>query len=167
MTIQDAQQIGGSIHLQSRVAVALAACQESTGLPPTAKRYQEWRKALPQDAQVLVPSLTAVVPIAYPTWSAAREASGLRSPPQKVGGSHGPHPRWSQQDCLAMVREWDVEVGGSLASFSEWIGDQRTQGRDLPSVSTIRLRLRKPWSAIVRQAQDGTDAPPAIVHPVE
>lgn len=148
-------RIGGAADLPDRAAQALAACADSIGSPPTAKKYQQWRLSLPEDQREQVPSLTSIVPIAYPSWGAARLAAGVDSPDAKPG-SHGPHPKWTREDCLAVVARWMEQEGtGSLAAFTVWIDAQRAAGGNVPSVSTIRLRLRMPWSGIVEAAASG------------
>lgn len=146
------QRIGGAADLPERVATALTACREETGLPPTAKRYYEWRRGLPEEERTRIPSLTAVVPMAYPSWEQARAAAGVSSSGRKRT-THGPTPKWSEQECLALVTEWLANGGsGTLAAFTIWIDEQRASSRAVPSVSTIRLRLRLPWQAIREEA---------------
>jgi alkanesulfonate monooxygenase SsuD/methylene tetrahydromethanopterin reductase-like flavin-dependent oxidoreductase (luciferase family) len=142
-------KIGGSEDLPDRVAAALLACEKDIGQPPTAKKYQIWREARPADQRDKYPSLTSIVPIAYPTWQDARDAAGLGVPLMR-SKSNGPDPRWDAEACLQFVVEWlaDDEAGTSLAGFADWVAKQRKAGRDVPSVSTIRLRLRLPWSVI-------------------
>jgi len=145
-------RIGGAEDLPERVAYALVSCYHATGRPPTAKRYELWRAQLPLEERRRMPSLTSICPIAYPTWEGAREAAGVGSGGVKKT-SHGPTPRWTADDCVALVREWlDHDGSGTIAAFAEWVDGERAAGRDLPSVSTVRLRLRSPWSAIVARA---------------
>lgn len=148
-------RIGGSDDLPGRVAAALLACEKDIGQPPTAKKYQIWRSSQPLRERDAYPSLTAIVPIAYPTWQSARDAAGLGVPPMR-SKSHGPEPRWTSEECLRFVIEWEEDegAGASLAGFQDWVAEQRGKGRDLPSVSTIRLRLRLPWSEIKRAARE-------------
>lgn len=159
---QEHEVIGGAVDLPGRVMSALTACRAATGLPPTAKRYYQWRQELPDDERNQIPSLTAVVPIAYPSWEEARAAAGVGSSGVRRA-SHGPTPKWSQEQCFALVEEWLSDGGsGTLAAFTEWIDTQRDQGHAIPSVSTIRLRLRMPWRVIRDEAAarccSGTEA---------
>jgi hypothetical protein len=152
-----ARPIGGSEDLPGRAVRALIACAEGTGALPTARRYQQWRTSLDPGQRERVPSLTAVVPIAYPSWGAARAAAGM--PEQaSAAGRHGPRPQWSEQACLDLVSRWlaDPHGGGSLNAFSAWVDRRRADGEDVPSVSTVRLRLRRPWSGIVEAARGGS-----------
>jgi hypothetical protein len=150
-------RIGGADDLPERVAAALAACYRELGDPLTAKRYKVWRDGLPVGEQRSAPSLTAVVPIAFPSWSDARAAAGIPVGESR-DGAHGPRPRWSQDDCLALLREWlDAGGSGTLAAFSDWLDEQRDGGRDVPSPSTIRLRMRMPWASIREAARSMAD----------
>lgn len=151
-SVEQQQRIGGAADLPERVTSALAACHEATGMPPTAKRYHQWRNELSVEERDRVPSLTSVVPIAYPSWEDAREAAGVGSSGVRRA-SHGPTPRWSQDECLDFVGEWLAGGGsGTLAAFTAWIDRCRGEGRAVPSVSTIRLRLRAPWQVIRDEA---------------
>lgn len=149
----DRPRIGGAEDLPERVAFALVSCYNVIGTPPTAKRYELWRKQLPEDERHLMPSLTSICPIAYPTWEDARKAAGVGSGGVKKT-SHGPTPRWTAEQCIDLVREWLAGGGsGTIAAFSVWVEEQRRAGRDLPSVSTVRLRMRLPWSDITASAE--------------
>lgn len=142
---------GGGEHLPSRVVAALRLCQEHTGATPTARKYGEWRNTLPEDARSATPSLTAVVPIAFPTWSEARRAAGMD---QGTSNAHGPKPTWSAEDCWDTVVEWmrDDDPPYTFVKYNEWVQAQRASGNRTPSVSTVRLRLRRPWSGITAEA---------------
>jgi len=149
-------RIGGAEDLPERVVSALVACRESIGEPPTAKKYQRWRMELSSEDRHRMPSLTAIVPIAYPTWNDAREAAGV-GVAETLNISHGPTPKWTIEECSDLLREWlDGGGSGTIAAFTEWIDGQRSGGRDVPSASTIRLRSRMPWSGIVATAKDGS-----------
>jgi len=146
-------RIGGAEDLPVRVVLALVACRDSIGQVPTAKKYERWRYTLPLDERQRMPSLTAIVPIAYQTWNDAREAAGIGSV-EFPRISHGPTPRWTTEQCVALLREWLAGGGsGTIAGFIVWVDGQRDAGRNVPSVSTIRLRLRMPWSDIVATAK--------------
>lgn len=135
--------------LEERVVDALRACHRDTGRPPTSGRYKAWRAGSGPG----LPSMTAVVPLAYPTWAAARAAAGVPEP-NGGDGRRGPEPTWTAEECLAWVREWLAGDGPeSLAAFERWLAAQRAADRPAPSASTVRLRLRLPWSGIVERAR--------------
>lgn len=146
-------RLGGSEDLPARAVRALVACRETTGALPTARRYQQWRTSLAPGERERAPSLTAIVPIAYPSWGAARIAAGMDGRTSSPG-RHGPRPQWSEQACLDVVARWlaDPRGGTSLNAFSLWVDRRRAEGDAIPSVSTVRLRLRMPWSGIVAAA---------------
>lgn len=148
-----ATKFGGGPDLPDRVVAALARCYSETGSIPTARRYEMWRSQLLGDERP--PSLTAVVPIAYPTWESARRAAGIEGT-DNHHSTHGPVPKWSTEECIGLVREW-LEGGGqgTIAAFTVWVDEQRMSGRRVPSTSTVRLRLRLPWSEIVAAARSG------------
>lgn len=139
--------------LQQRVHAALRRCATDTGRLPNSQVYDDWRKALPEEERRSLPSLTAVIPMAYQTWAAAREAAGL--PSGLATRRPGTVPqRWDINACREWVLKWQAsDTGTSLQAFTTWLDAQRAAGQDAPSVSTIRFRFNVPWSRIVATAQ--------------
>jgi hypothetical protein len=154
--MREAPRNGGGVHLADRVATALRTCRDTIGTEPTATTYGEWRKALPPDIRATVPSLTSVCPIAFATWRDAREAAGITGGKDRsLPVGRGPKPVWSAEDCIDTVREWLLKSDGpkTFAGYSSWVEQRRAEGDMIPSVSTVRLRLRLPWSGIVALAE--------------
>jgi hypothetical protein len=96
--------------------------------------------------------MTSVVPLAYSSWAEARRAAGLEELRQ-TGIPRGPKPSWEPETCLEWVHRWQAsDTGTSLVAFNQWLAEQRRAGISAPSASTIRLRLRMPWSTIMEKA---------------
>jgi hypothetical protein len=115
--------------------------------------YRAWRDEIPPEDRGNVPSSTAIVPYTWRTWSEARIASGI-SEEQAAKSLNGPKPKWTVDECIDWVVQWiHSGEGTSLAAFTTWIDAKRKAGERAPSVATVRLRVRKPWSQIVAEAK--------------
>jgi hypothetical protein len=149
--------VSGRVPIQDRVVTALLECRDALQVEPTAALYKEWRETLDAEERTAAPSLTAVCPIAFPSWPAARKAAGMMERVSPIG-ARGPKPVWSYNDCVALVQRWIKETDGptTFAGFNMWVDDHRRKGEPIPSVSTVRLRLRLPWSGILNLASQNT-----------
>lgn len=75
-----------------------------------------------------------VVKLRFGSWRAACEAAGV---PVRGGDKHAPRRRWTDEDCLAAVREFFAGGHGwGSAAYDEW-----SRSRDVPSVATVLSRL--------------------------
>lgn len=141
--------------LSERASQSLLRCFQETGRIPSAISYRAWRDAIPVEDRKDIPSSSSIVPMVWRSWNDARAAAGISE--WHAGETfNGPKPRWTREDCLDWVAKWlDSDSGTSLAAFTAWIDKLRVAGdKTVPSVSTIRLRLRMPWSEIVSTAQE-------------
>lgn len=147
--------------LIERAKRSLLRCFHETGRIPSAASYRNWRDSLPEGDRKSVPSSSSVVPMAWRTWNDARAAAGIAEL-RTEEAFNGPKPKWTNDDCLDWVAKWlNSGSGTSLAACTAWIDKMRAVDDPgigpVPSVSTIRLRLKKPWSAIVVAAEERRD----------
>lgn len=144
--------------LEARAVRSLRKCLEETGQVPSAVSYRAWRDLIPPADRKGIPSSTAIVPYSWRTWNEARVAAGI-SEEQAARSLNGPKPKWTADECLDWVVQWvHSGEGKSLAAFTQWIDARRKEGKRAPSVATIRLRIGRPWSQIVAEAQGRASA---------
>jgi hypothetical protein len=137
--------------LRVRVAYALVQCYETVGTLPTGDTYTKWRRSLPEHKRREVPSVSSVVPIAFPTWAVAREEAGLVGNQDR--GTRGPQRQWSKDDCLRVVVQY-LEDSGSLdrPGYVQWLAEQRARGVSVPSMSSLTFRVSGRWEEVLEQA---------------
>ena len=93
----------------------------------------------------------ATIVIRFDSWNAAVEAAGLT--PTQTRRRQGPR-RWTEERCLEALRALARELGGlpTASRYRELLRDRD----DLPSPTTVRIRLGE-WSAMaLRLAAEGS-----------